>query len=200
MSWLPIKKIPYYFEPTANKSKEIRKAKIKNYNLPFLQHLYNGDELSPLRCMMTGDLGWKKFPCLVSNKDKQRFNIDFNHIRQRQSINRASGISVDKGSYDPSSVFREFVFDDNLHYFTEFMCIMPVSQEIHKYISQDSQKGDLTLVNFPQKNWPWFLQSKTNFDQVCEKWGFKYKYDEFIDHLSDINHPGIHLRRFELDK
>jgi len=197
--YMPVKNIPYYFHPTCYKSSEIKKARLKNWNLPFLQWIYNGDDLSPLKCLITGDGGWKNIPCYVTSTPKLRFNIDFNHIRQRQSQSRSGGISVDKGQYDPSSVFRSFALDKNLHYLTEFMCIMPVSQETHKYISQDSQIGNITLTNFDKNTWPWFLKDISNFNKVCEKFGFNYKYEKFLEHLSDITYEGIHLRRFQLD-
>lgn len=198
-SYLPVQNITYYFHPTCDKPKEVAKARIKNWNLPFLQWIYNGNELSPLRCLITGDVGFKQIHCFVNQTPKLRFNIDFNHIRQRQSETRAGGISVDKGILSPSEIFRRYPFDKYSHYLTEFMCIMPVSQETHNYISQDSQIGNITLLNFEKNTWPWFLQDISNFNQVCTKFGLNYKYDKFLDHLSDINHKGIHLRRTELE-
>ncbi len=199
--WQPEKPLTKFFTPTRmDKSAEIRKARIKNINLPVLQMMYNGDELTPLRCLITQRPGWTDFPCVVSGVDKQRFDIDFNHIRQLQTGNNASGTSVDKSKYDPSSVFRDKVLIKHKELLYEFMAIMPLSQEYHSYVSQDSQKGHITLTNFDTKYWPWVLQSESNYNTFIRKYNIETEltYQWLIDHLSDINSPPIFNRVHEM--
>ena len=106
-----------------------------------------------------------------------------------------AGTSKDKGMYDPSHIFRSKRLNENPILLLEFMTIMPVSQEIHKYITQDSALNHITLANFDSKYWPWILQSKSNFDQFTNSFGLtEIDYNWFIDHLSDINQPTISSR------
>lgn len=196
--WLPAKPISRYFTPTnEDLYNECRKARVKNYNLPLLQYLYHGDELQPLSCLLSGLPGWIDFPCLVNSKPKQRFNIDFNHIRQRKNPNRVAGNSVDKGAKAPSSIFREIYLSKSPYDLAEFLCIMPISQEYHSYITQDSAIGDITLLNFPASSWPWFLKTQSNFDNI-KQYGLSINYTSFIDHLSDISHDSIRMRMYNV--
>lgn len=198
--WKPSLPLQRHFTPTRfDKSAEMSKARYKNYNLPILQYMYNGDKLTPLRCTITDRLGWVDFSCLVTTKPKQRFDIDFNHIRQEQQGACIAGNSKDKGAYDPSAIFRSKYLDKNPQLLIEFMSIMPVSQEMHKYITQDSALDHLTLKNFKKKYWPWVLQSRKNFKEFCEHYNIKgLKYKWFVDHLSEIEHAPLYERvRFE---
>jgi hypothetical protein len=194
--WKPALPLKHFFKPTRlDRVAEIRKAKIKNHNLPILQYMYNGDPLEPLKCMITQREGWVDFPCLLTKSKKQRFNIDFNHIRQRQQGKSVPGNSIDKCAYVPSGVFRCKYLDKSPEMLIEFMCIMPVSQEVHNYITQDSALGHITLDHFAKKYWPWVLQNKKNFNAFCKKYdliGLDYEF--LIDHLSDIKYPSIHER------
>jgi hypothetical protein len=193
--WQPIIPLSRYFTPTNESlSGERRKAKNKNLNLTILQYMYNGNAIDPLRCLLSGAVGWVDYPCVVSNTPKQRFNIDFNHIRQQSTDNRIAGSSKDKGDYDPSSIFRNTALIRSELDLIEFMCIIPVSQEYHRYITQDSAMGDITLTNFPVNCWPWFLKSKSNFSEFTHRFQVGIHYEWFIDHLSDIRHPGIRNR------
>jgi hypothetical protein len=195
--WQPTLTLERHFTPTRDdKYGELRKAQIKNHNLPILQYMYNGNELEPLKCMISGRLGWVDFPCLVTGKHKQRFDIDFNHIRQEQLGDRVAGYSKDKGYYGPSDVFRSKRIDENAKLFYEFLSIMPISQEYHSYITQDSALGHMTLRNFNKKYWPWALQSEKNYQACLRKYGIKSNitYAWLIDHLSNIEHAPLHER------
>lgn len=193
--WRPKVPLVKYFTPTNEKlSGERTKARNKNINLPLLQYMYHGDELKPLECVISGAPGFVDFDCLIGNNVKQRFNIDFNHVRQRQNGKRQSGVSVDKHKYDPSHLFRYRNLYDNTDDLLEFMCIFPVSQEYHNYISQDSSLGHITLVNYDSKYWPWFLKSKANYNALTSQFKLDFNYEWFIDHLSDINHLPIRKR------
>jgi hypothetical protein len=187
------------FESTQpNSYGENRKANIKNHNLPILQFMYMGDANKQLECLVTKTPGFLNVPDLVTGNDKLRFRLDFNHIRQQETGSSSAGYSVDKGYRAPSGIFRETRFDDtylNYAYLYEFMCIMPICTEYHSYISQDSQKGDITLVNYKKEHWSWVLQNKKNYDHFCKNFKLNgISYQEIIDHLSDINHAPLHDR------
>jgi hypothetical protein len=176
---------------------EDRKARIKNHNLPILQHLYMGDPDEPLRCAVTGTPAFVAWPCVVRGRSMQRFRIDFNHIRQRALQNKQSGVSVDKGRYDPSHLFRSYELDNkwNKSQLIEFMTIMPVCTEYHSYISQSSSYGDILLNNFDPKTWPWHLRSKKNFDRFVKQYDLAHlDYKTLVDHLNDIDQPKISSR------
>ena len=176
---------------------ENRKAEVKNHNLPILQEMYFGSKEKILECVFSRQPAFKKFPCLVQNKSLNRFTIEFNHIRQYQSGNRASGISLDKGQYAPSDIFRTNRLDSPKYVkeLIEFMTMIPVTKEVHSYISQSSAYGHITLKNYPKKNWPWHLKNKQNFDKFCKKYNLEFlDYDKFINHLCSINSPPIRER------
>lgn len=193
--WTPKIELDYYFTPTIFEAQEIRKARIKNHNLPILQKMWNGNESEPLKCLISGAVGWKEVPCFATGKSKLRFTIDMNHIRQRLNMTRKGipGNSADKDKTDPSTIFRYKYLDaaENLKHLIEFMTIMPVSREIHRYITQDSAIGHLTLKNFDKKYWPWVLKTKRNFDSFCAEYNIPLEYKWFIDHLSNIDYENI---------
>ena len=197
MTYLSSKKLKYQFVPTSDKYNEIRKTKIKNHNLPILQFLYNGDELEPLKCLISNEPGWENVPDRITGQDKLRFNIDFNHIRQEQLGNKQAGISKDKGASSPSELFRTVRLDEdkNKAYLVEFMTIIPISQKHHSYVSQDSAMGHISLYNYTIDEWPWFLENDTNFKEVCKRYNLQYSYSWFVDHLNEINYPSIHSRK-----
>ena len=196
--WQPLTKgLPFHFTPTnLELSAECGKARYKNMNLPVLQELFHGDPLHPLSCTITGEIGFSDWPDLLTNQSKQRFEIDFNHIRQRASYGRQSGTSVDKLGRDPSAIFREKSLEQfhSRPDLIEFMCIMPVSKRAHRWISQDSAMGDITLKHFDQQYWPWHLQCKRNFNYIVKKYNLGLDYSWFIDHLSNIEYPAINNR------
>ena len=194
--WQPLTEgLPFHFVPTdLNKSSECGKARYKNMNLPVLQELYHGDPLHPLTCTITNELGFGSWPDLLTAQPKQRFEIDFNHIRQRATSGRQSGDSVDKWGMDPSGLWRSTSLAHSPADLVEFMCVMPVSKRAHRWITQDSAMGDITLKHFNQKHWPWHLQNKRNFDRIVKKYNLGLDYSWFIDHLSNIEHPKINLR------
>jgi hypothetical protein len=192
--WRPKVSLTRFFTPTKDTANEWGKARYKNINLPLLQYMYHGDELEPLHCLVSNAPGFIDFPCLVNNISKQRFNIDFNHIRQRQNGNRQAGISVDKCKSPPSAIFRSQNLYDKTHDLLEFMCIMPISQEYHSYISQDSSLGHITLENYSTQHWPWFLKSSSNYYNLTNQFKIDVTYEWFIEHLSDINHLPIRKR------
>jgi len=183
------------FKPTNKSSREIGRAKRKNDNLPILQMMYNGDETIPLSCLLTGSPGWVEIPCLVTEGYKTRFCIDFNHIRQHCKRTGWAGDSVDK-STTPSELLRSKNLSEDLPSLFEFMTMMPVSRQYHKYISQDSAIGNITLANYPLKHWPWILREQDNYKHFIKKYNIKTEitYDWLIDHLSTITHPSIHDR------
>jgi hypothetical protein len=80
------------------------------------------------------------------------------------------------------------------------MAIMPVCTEVHTNITQDSQKNHITLNSFEKHEWPWVLQSAENFNQFCNDFDLgDFNYNQFIDHLSDIDHAPLH-KRLKWDK
>jgi hypothetical protein len=176
---------------------EDRKARVKNHNLPILQHMYMGDPKEPLRCLITGTPAFVSWPCLVRGQHMQRFRIDFNHIRQRAQAGKQSGISVDKGRYDPSHLFRSYELDNKWHkpQLIEFMTMMPVCTEYHSYISQSSSYGDIVLSNYDRQQWPWHLRTKKNFNSFVKQYDLAHlDYKTIIDHLNDIDQPKISSR------
>lgn len=184
---------------------EDRKALVKNHNLSILQYMYMGARDIPLACLVSGtpafitttDFGNPNFG--NPNKTKKRFRIDFNHIRQRCSEQRSAGVSVDKSKHTPSGLFRGRRLDEpkNIPWLIEFMTIIPVSTEMHSYISQDSTKNDITLKNFKKKTWPWFLKDANNFNKFCKDFKLDVlDYNLFVEHLSDVKYPPIHDRRW----
>ena len=184
------------FKPTNISNNETSRARNKNKNLPILQMMYNGDEREPLVCKISGQPGWVDFPCLVTSNIKTRFNIDFNHIRQESKGNGRAGNSLDKNNNSPSDLFRgQYLLTKPICMF-EFMTMMPVSQEVHAYISQDSAIGNITLTNFNKKYWPWVLADGANYERFINKYKIKTSitYDWMIDHLSSIEHPSLHSR------
>ena len=194
--WKPTNpNIRYWFEPTdPEKYSEVKKAKFKNQNIPVLQMIYQGSETATLGCCISQTPAWTQWPNLVNAAPKQRFNIDFNHIRQRATPARQSGDSVDKSKYEPSEVFRQTALDTRKDSLMEFLCCMPVNREYHRYITQDSAMSDITLLNYKQEYWPWALKSKVNYDQVKTKYDLPVDYEWLIDHLSNIDYPSIHER------
>lgn len=188
------------FVSTKDTYGENRKARIKNHNLPILQHMYMGDKNIELKCMINGSSAFHYQNCWVRNTPITFFRIDFNHIRQRQSEGRQAGQSVDKGHAGPSELFRARWLDrlDYQRDLIEFMTIMPVCTEEHSRISQSSAYGNITLLNFDKKYWPWHLQSDDNFNNFVKTWKLNsiknFTYERFIEHLSDINHPNIRKR------
>jgi hypothetical protein len=194
--WQPITEgLLYHFTPTNHElSQECAKARYKNMNLPVLQELYHGDALHPLSCTITGEIGFSTWPDLISKSQKQRFEIDFNHIRQRASPGRQGGDSVDKWHLDPSAIWRTVSLAHTPEDLVEFMCSMPVSKRAHRWITQDSAMGDITLRHFEKQYWPWHLQSKRNFDRIVNKYNLGLDYAWFIDHLSNVDYPKINLR------
>lgn len=187
------KDLKFFFCPTVMKYHEIKKAHKKNSNLPILQLWYNGNSQEPLKCLISGKCAFSIFPDLITGEYKQRFDCDFNHIRQYQDGACYSGVSKDKGVYGPSDIFRTYLLSESVYilYLVEFMTIIPVSREMHSYISQDSAKGHITLKNYKKEWWPWGLQSKDNFDNFCSKYDIHMDYFDFIDHLSNIEEPPI---------
>lgn len=183
--------LQYYFTPTKESYGEIRKAEIKNHNLPILQYWYNGNPIDPLKCLVTNQVGFMKFPDAVTGQEKQRFNIDYNHIRQYQDGNCRSGTSIDKSNYDPSAIVRGYRLDQHKHYLVEMMTTMTVNTLIHSFITQDSAKGHIVLTNFQKDWWPWGLKTKKNFNTFCKTYDLKIDYKKFIDHLSSIESPPV---------
>lgn len=194
--WKPTNpNIRFWFEPTdPTKYSEVSKAKFKNQNIPVLQLIYQGSEESTLSCSISQTPAWTQWPDLVKGIPKQRFNIDFNHIRQRASLSRQGGDSVDKSHHEPSAVFRQTPLSTRKDALMEFLCCMPVNREYHRYITQDSAMSNITLLNYRQEYWPWALKSKQNYDQVREKYSLPVEYEWLIDHLSNIEYPSIRER------
>lgn len=183
------------FVSTKPGTREDSKAKYKNLNLPFLQEIYHGDPATPLSCLISQQPAFMLWDCLITGNQKNRFTTDFNHIRQRATPNKSSGISVDKGRYGPSEIFRQTSIKDSMYDLIEFLTIMPTNSLIHSFISQDSQIGNITLQSYNQKYWPWHLQSQTNWDKLAKKYKFNFiQYSDFIDHLSNIDYPNVRDR------
>jgi hypothetical protein len=190
--------LPMFISTKPDSSAENRKAHYKNYNLPILQHIYMGDPKSHLACVVNRTPAFAEFPCIVQKRPLTRFRIEFNHIRQRAAEGRQAGHSIDKNpQYGPSDLFRSRGLDDPKYRLDliEFMTMMPVDADAHKWITQSSAYGDITLVDFAPEFWPWHLQSPENFRDVCERYKLEFlDYDQFIDHLSSPHHPPVHER------
>jgi hypothetical protein len=178
-----------------SKSGENLKARRKNYNLPILQLWYHGDRTTPIHCLISKEVGLYVSTDYATGESRQRFDIDFNHIRQKWNKNHCTpGISIDK-SIAPSHVFRTYCLDHGgcEDYLIEMMTTMPVSSKVHSEITSDSTRDHLTLLSFAKKCWPWGLQSKKNFDAFCTEvklTGSGQKsicYNKFIDVLCDID-------------
>lgn len=196
------------FMPTLNKWHEIRKARIKNSNLPYLQFMYLGNPTKPLRCLITGRYGWASRYDYGNGNIKKSFCLDFNHIRQKSVKKRHSGFSIDKSNNSPSTLFRGIYLTPKkkLSYeqekkreqtAIEFMCMMPITTEQHSFITQDSAKNDILLTNFPSSTWAWCLQNSQNFSKTKEFLDIKIydiDYNFIIDHLSNIDYPSIKTR------
>ena len=211
-----------YFVPTADKVGEVSKARIKNANLPFLQMMYHGNPGKSLHCLITKNPGFNNIPNFGTGEQKKRFSLDFNHVRQRRHDSARAGDSVDKGHLgDPSGWWRSRYLDPDYrgpNYASasrqkereqdviEFMTIMPVTSEVHSYITQDSAKHDLTLQNFGRDTWAFCLQSKKYFEATKKLFNIEYydwiTYDWFIDHMSNIDYPGIRdrLKSYDMAK
>ena len=185
------------FTATLDTHSENRKARLKNHNTPILQYIYHGDHTTPLHCLLTGEAGWLEVPNWVTKESRTRFRLDFNHVRQQSTQQRHSGHSLDKGSCDPSHMFRSYELDHYLHkkHLLEFLTCMPITTEQHSYVSQDSSKHDITLKCFPKDTWPWALQNAANWKAVMNRYSIKgITYTQWIDHLCNINYPGLHNR------
>ena len=194
MTITSVQNLNKFFVPTRlDKYGEIRKAEIKNYNLPILQYWFNGNPETELKCLVSNTFGFLDFPNIVTGDARQRFTIDFNHIRQKSSVSCRSGISVDKLKYDPSHLFRTYYLDQERYKISliEIMTTIPINTLYHKFISNDSAKSDITLLNFKQEWWPWGLKNKENFDLFCKKYHLNLDYNKFISLLSDINIPCV---------
>jgi hypothetical protein len=190
--------LPMFISTKPTSSGENRKAYYKNYNLPILQHMYMGDSKQPLHCVINQTPAFTEFPCVVQKKPLMRFRIEFNHIRQRAAEGRQAGSSIDKNcSYGPSELFRSRALDDPKYRgdLIEFMTMMPVDADAHKWITQSSAYGDITLTDFPHRHWPWHLKTAENFSEICTSYGLEFlNYDQFIDHLSGVHHRPIQER------
>lgn len=191
------------FQPTCDKAGEIKKAYYKNLNLPVLQHIYMGDPNRPLTCRLTGEPGWVTVPDLVTGEPKTRFRLDFNHIRQRNKFLlgltrvKSPGTSVDKVR-DPSMIIRacDLSLAVNRLRLMEMICCIPLTLEQHKYVTQDSSLGHISLADFPAHSWPWVLQSRANFDSVQQQyWGSTpVDYDQLITMLMDPLAPPFYTQ------
>lgn len=191
------------FQPTCDKTGEIKKAYFKNLNLPTLQHIYMGDPNAPLTCLLTGEPGWVNFPDLVTGEPKLRFRLDFNHIRQRNRFLlgltrvKSPGTSVDKDR-DPSMIIRAMDLSraERRLRLMEMICCIPLTLEYHKYVTQDSSLNHISLANFPAHSWPWVLKSRANFDSVQQHyWGSTLvDYDQLITMLLDPMAPPFYTQ------
>ena len=189
---------PDLFRATSPLPKEIRKAQIKNRNLPILQYLYQGDPLKPMQCALLETPAFTHYPCIVRKVPIYRFRIEFNHIRQRARLGKQTGDSVDKDfRYGPSELFRSrpLELNQNIEDLLEFMCMMPVSSEAHRYINQSSTYGDITLMHYDHHQWPWVLRSQDNFQEFVDWIGAAHRIgvtrDWLVDHLSSVDYPRI---------
>lgn len=192
---------PDQFHATSFTYQEIRKAHIKNLNLPILQYLYGGDPLKPLQCALGKTPAFADFPCIVRKVPINRFRIEFNHIRQALRPGKQAGDSLDKNpTYGPSGIFRAKPLErnQNIQDLLEFMCMMPVSSEAHGDINQSSAYGNITLMHYNHHQWPWVLQSQNNFQQFVDWIGAAQSIgvtrDWLVDHLSSVHYPNIRDR------
>lgn len=190
-SWEKPKNLKFYFTPTRmDRYNEIRKAEVKNHNLPILQYWYHGNERKPMHCLISKQPGFLNFPHIVTGQKRQRFTLDFNHIRQRAPEGTHPGFSVDK-CYTPSGIFRDTRLDQRMPAMVEMMATMPINTLYHTFISQDSSKDDITLLNFKRSTWPWGLRNQKNFDKFCARYNLDLDYKKFLAVLCNIDAPCI---------
>lgn len=186
------------FVATKDTCGERAKAAYKNSNSKLLAKMYYGDENEELHCLITGEPGWQVFPCIVEGEDKLRFQIDFDHMRQRKNRTRtAVGVSVDKigSAKSPSHMFRQSLSVIDL---VEFGCMIPVHAMYHKHITQTSYNHDILLHHYDV--WPWHLRSEKNFKAFWGKYNIRgFTYKAFIAHLNDIDAPPIRERITETE-
>jgi hypothetical protein len=189
--------LSHYFYPTdLSKYKEMSKAYFKNRNLPLLQYLYHGDETKVISCTISGEPGFAETINYAGGGKKTRFNIDFNHVRQRMTGGNQGGASVDK-SEAPSSVIRRLDLRNHSIKGLEFLTIMPVNSLVHSHITQDSAKSNITLANFPKETWIWALQNAENYARALEALRIETNtldYEWFLDHMHNIDHEPIFVR------
>jgi hypothetical protein len=200
--------IPFTFTSTKpGDSGEDKKAEIKNFNLPWIQFMYNGEPWLPLYCKRTNQPGWEYVPNVATKELVQRFCIDFNHIRQ---VNRkllgltkitTPGTSADKRG-SPSALFRGMKISNDRQEsclaVAEFMSCMPIRIETHTYITQDSYKSHILFKHFNWEQIPWVLQSKDNFDYFMQFFpAMKIDYDEFV---AALNTPNFNITVYDTIK
>ena len=184
------------FVATKDTCGERAKAAYKNSNSKLLARMYYGDEDEELHCLITGEPGWKVWPCIVEGEDKLRFQIEFDHIRQRKNLEKtAVGISVDKigGKKSPSAMFRQPLSIIDL---IEFACMIPIDASYHKHITQTSYNYDILLHHYSV--WPWHLRSEEDFKAMWDQYNIKnFTHAALVEHLNDIDAKPIRERIIE---
>lgn len=153
----------YYQPSNPNHPGEVRKAQIKNWNLPILNFIYNGDPNKLIKCMISGRLGFIKRKRCNTGQEHYALCLEFNHICQ-QYIYGITGKSVHKGNVEPSSLIRRHYLTNKLEYLDELLKCMPVSKFEHSCITNDSQYHDIDLSCFPVESWPWVIRCRENYE------------------------------------
>ena len=157
----------YYRPSNTNFPGEVRKANNKNWNLPILNFIYNGDPNDLIKCMISGDPGFIKRPRWNTGQEHYAFCLEFNHICQKYVYGQ-TGKSVHKGNSEPSSLIRGNYLTNKLECLNELIKCMPVSKLQHGLITNDSQYADIDLSCFPNKTWPWVIRSRENYEFFIE--------------------------------
>ena len=161
---------------------EIRRARLKNENLPTLGYMYMGPKMSnKLECLLSGVSAFITDPYT----DKLSWNLEFDHIRQLYNV------SVDK-SKEFGDYFNGCRLMDNPRKLFEFVACQPLSAHTHKCKGMVAEQKENGFTLKDAKKRTWILQSEENYTHFCIKFQMDWPpYDEVIKWLSDIDYPPI---------
>jgi len=153
----------FYQPSNPNHPGEVKKAQIKNWNLPILNFIYNGDPNEPIKCMVLGELGFVKRKRRNIDQEHWAFVLEFNHICQK-FIYGTTGKSIHKDNGEPSDLIRRYYLTDKWEYLDELLKCIPLSRREHDFITNDSQYGDIDLSCFEIEEWPWVIRCRENYE------------------------------------
>ena len=175
---------------------EVRRSKNRNANAIHLQYMYNGDSMVPLKCLMTDTVGIVQRPVPLKESVISMMDIEFNHIVQ------INGVSIHKSNTEPSDLFRGADMSNRPERLLEFMKIIPLAPNVHKYITTLSKQKDMNIdINILKEiskhytgsythGIPWVLKNKNNFNIFCEDYNLNLlnlDYEGFIKSLTINN-------------
>lgn len=153
----------FYQPSNPNHAGEIKKSQMKNWNLPILNFIYNGDPNDHLKCMISGESGFCKRKRRNTGQEYYAFGLEFNHICQK-FIYGTTGKSIHKGNIEPSGLIRRDYLTNRLEWLDELIKCIPLSKKEHGYITNDSQYADIDLSCYDCKEWPWVIRNRENYE------------------------------------